>query len=436
MISKVNELDNIEYVSKTDFEKYLKRGLGKCALSLKDDLARKQFYKTVLNACTKDISYDLQSEGTKARFVFNLISFYPDASPFIEHTIDAFNKLEHSKLDDFLHVSELLSLFAKDGNTKCKNALIEKYEQLLSTLKGKKYATGYDYARDKAEQLAIFLLQIDGEQMLIRCARDFGTLFATNKKYNFEAFDYLKDCILCDFGYKNAVKIIKNACKDDQDALLFCSLLNNENQTDVEGVQAANELPEKFITNLIQDIKRNQKVTPAIKVKFKKFATEKDKQRICNHLIKEIKLSKKLEYLTLLECDIQCVPCDVMLSYATSPLIPLRKRALQLLTDYTHPDVRSFAINLIYGTDEDIVQTTCMLIQNYTPKDKDLLHVLLNSLEGARTDNEGRHEISIKILKCIEKNKALPKEFLLFVYKNSPCARCRYKAVKHISKTV
>jgi len=124
-----------------------------------------------------------------------------------------------------------------------------------------------------------------------------------------------------------------------------------------------------------------------------------------------------------------------MLSYATSPLISLRKRALQLLTDYTHPDVRSFAINLIYGTDEDIVQTTCMLIQNYTPKDKDLLHVLLNSLEGSRTDNEGRHEISIKILECIEKNKALPKEFLLFVYKNSPCARCRYKAVKHISKS-
>ena len=51
-------------LSKADFKKYMKQGLGRCALCLEEADNVDKYKEIVLFGCLHNLSYDMQCEGT------------------------------------------------------------------------------------------------------------------------------------------------------------------------------------------------------------------------------------------------------------------------------------------------------------------------------------------------------------------------------------
>ena len=63
-------------MTRLEFKKALKKGRGLCVQALKDGDALNRFREIVLWACSKDLSLDAQSEGTRARFLADIVGCY------------------------------------------------------------------------------------------------------------------------------------------------------------------------------------------------------------------------------------------------------------------------------------------------------------------------------------------------------------------------
>ena len=75
-----------------------------------------------------------------------------------------------------------------------------------------------------------------------------------------------------------------------------------------------------------------------------------------------------------------------------------------------------------------------MLLQNYTPDDKELL---LRAFYALEVEYEGEcdwHGIGYKILDIYANGKELPKEFLLYIYNTTLCSCCRFTAIRELDK--
>ena len=66
-----------------EFRNEMRRGVGRCVLSLDDVKARAKFKKAVLWACSRNLGFDPQCEGTRAWYLHQMIRRYGDVAPFL-----------------------------------------------------------------------------------------------------------------------------------------------------------------------------------------------------------------------------------------------------------------------------------------------------------------------------------------------------------------
>ena len=71
--------------SSSSFRHYLLAGHGRCFAMLWED--PEQYWEQILQACMHDYCFDLQCEGSRALFVYNLVMQYEDSRPFLHAPI-------------------------------------------------------------------------------------------------------------------------------------------------------------------------------------------------------------------------------------------------------------------------------------------------------------------------------------------------------------
>ena len=72
---------------------YMQQGLGRCVLALREAENIEKYRDIVLWGCLHNLSYDTQCEGTRAAYIYQLVSFFHDDAYFVAPTIAAFGKL-------------------------------------------------------------------------------------------------------------------------------------------------------------------------------------------------------------------------------------------------------------------------------------------------------------------------------------------------------
>ena len=142
-------------MNKKDFKQYMRQGLGRCALELEASSDIQRYKETVLWGCLHNLSFDAQSEGTRAEYVYSLTKYFDDADYFVLPVVDAFLKLSPKEDWLFLHFCTLLCKFAENGSQIARDAINEKYGILLSALIKKKRFSIYDFERDNFECICI-----------------------------------------------------------------------------------------------------------------------------------------------------------------------------------------------------------------------------------------------------------------------------------------
>ena len=148
-------------MTKKEFKRYMCQGLGRCYTHLRDTDDKEKYKDIVLWGCLHSLSYDLQVEGTRAPYVYELTQLFDDDEYFIVPVVQKFKKLPNCpQYDQLSHLSNILSKFAEKGSREALDALLEQREKYLNALIGKRIFRGYDHIRDYFEIISIAIMPL------------------------------------------------------------------------------------------------------------------------------------------------------------------------------------------------------------------------------------------------------------------------------------
>lgn len=204
-------------MDKESFKKNLACGLGRCYLELSACADRQPYREILLECCLTNPCFDTQCEGTRAKYLYELIKLFDDEGYFLPPVIDKFTRTDEEYGWEFEHLCDLVYEFAKDGNGNAADALEDVYDRLYRILLNKRNCEGYDNHRDNFERVSVNLVALCGVEKFLQIAENMGNLFMQNARYNgwdFESF-YLESNRLLG---ENCVKAIENS-SDNSPAL-------------------------------------------------------------------------------------------------------------------------------------------------------------------------------------------------------------------------
>lgn len=178
-----------------EFDKFLRLGLGRCVIELSSCGVKEKYRASVLKACLNNYSYDTQSEGVRAAYVYSLVSLFGDDGYFVEPVISAFLRKSYRDGWIFHHYCELLVEFCKRGSAEAKSAFYRKYAFLYDRLSVKRPKRGYvDDDAEYYEKLCVSLVELYGKSEYLKIQADLNKLYEINANYGKSSFDWFYDC--------------------------------------------------------------------------------------------------------------------------------------------------------------------------------------------------------------------------------------------------
>ena len=390
------------------------RGLGRCVIAVQK--YPDKYRDMVLWACKQDIAYDAQSEGTRAWYVYALVSAYPEPEMFIGTAAEALKKHRSNGSWSFLHLCELLMFFAMDGSETAKQALEQKYQELLNgMLSRKRRPNRIFHELSDLEQLGLVLAM--DRTSFVRIARDFGRLY--REKSYLEDGDFAWFFSAKGSQYRKTME--RTAEKDEN---IACFL-----QRELDSIAAQKELWNRWKENLqgsLNGIRLSRWLS--------KQADQETIEQYAATYREQIQPQGRAEALMAFSCCSYPDDPQPILADTQSDCKELRCAAWQALERIRHVDVRQFALN----NAERGVRTPenfALLATNYVPKDGPLLESLLREQIAAK-DWDVVHVAGLDIYRAFDEYIGMPhpKHLLPLLYEYNPCSFCRKSALEYMSK--
>lgn len=419
-------------MNKKEFKAWMQQGLGRCALILQKSDDKEAYRSTVLWGCLHALSYDLQCEGTRAEYVYRLTAFFADRDYFLTPCIEAFSALPPRRDELLAHLTDLLCCFARDGSTRAKEAILQRYEALLAVLTAKRRGGSYDYERDALERLAVALLSLDGDALFLRVAADLGALFTENPRYGITDFDWLLSVMEEGGEGRLRARLGRAAKTSEAIAAFFRACTSTEEE---ETATASRPAAAPTVEDITREVAAEGKLSPATRVRFARRADAMQKRALAEAALKETDPERRAALLSPFAFRSGGFPLshDPLISDARSAHEGLREVALHILEGCRSDTVMTFAEELL-AEGEHRAHALCMLLTNYTPQKK---QALLRELYATRVDyanSTGWHGMDTHILATEAAGVKLPREFFLYVYHTTLCSHCREAAVRLLAK--
>lgn len=420
-------------MNKSEFKRSMQQGLGRCVLTLKQAHNIEKYRDIVLWGCLHNLSYDTQCEGTRAAYVYELVSYFHDDEYFALPTVAAFLKLPRRSDWTFSHFCELLELFAENGSIPAKDALLQKYDLLLSKLISKRHFRGHDCERDQFERLCISLTSLDGTEAFLKITDDMGRLFKENRHYDGGDFDWFYAYSKGKFGDKKLERLLSRNAKRSENIGCFSEMQKNAEQALNDILHEPLEVP--AFDQVTAEIRETGKLSPVSKIRFSKRMSVNEKAALAHRALDERDLSVKAQILSIFASGDHDFPFrhEAIIEYSKSDHQDLREEALDVLINCKSDVVRQYAYELLDAqvNTEFALQ---MLITNYTPRHKSILLSELNRIRVDYESESGWHRIGSKILDAFGKKIRLPKECLSYIYETTLCSCCRAYAIRELAR--
>lgn len=400
----------------SEFKKYAAFGLGRCVIALGDAAEREKHRDELLGLCLKSRAYDLQSEGTRSAYLYDMICRYDDREYFLTPVLQRFSELPDRRGDDFAQLCDLVELFADGGENRAKAALLNKYEELCRKLRSKK-RIGYDFARDNYERVCIALLSLN-ESLPIYISEDMGTLFSKGK-YDGEDFGWFL-FVACDkFGEKEILKTLKE--NDGNNIRAFRDEFMRARKKERSARKRT-----KRKTPSAEDMLKNESPDPVSPYLFARRAPLSQQKTVADAMVEETDTERKIELLDIFSfCGIPSRQEEVV-GYARSENERLREVACEVLEKSRGRVVREFALELL-EKDRGSALGARILIRNYRESDLELLTDIFEKIKKDEDEDEA-HGVGFAVLDALKRGVKLPVQAAEFVY-YSRCSRCRKSAV-------
>lgn len=404
----------------TKFKQLMLSGHGRCFYILADD---PQPYKDiVMYGCLHDISFDMQCEGTRGIYMYNLALQFDDEEEFLRAAAEKFlTPKVNVDWHTFNHLCDFIRCFAADGNFYAENILEKKYSELYDliiktrrSVKLNNLTTGFEY-------LAIVIMQHKGLPRLEKIITDMGAYFL--RRHHTDDlelrwdFAWFLQCAKDKFGSDILHKI---KC-DTPEVRRFIRVMSAENDTikpqqdKLTADDAAKEISENGFSL-------------RYRLQFALRADNDEKIKLAQSVISENGPYVKANDLQMFALRYNPFPLDplYLIEYAKSENAELKRAALDALIYIKSDAVHDFSLELLNG--KNTTNGLYMLINNYKDTDYDILMENLGTLKFDIQDKNGWHGIILSLLD----NGALPDCVFEFIYEKSMCSCCRASAFREM----
>lgn len=411
-------------MNKEDFRQYMLCGHGRCFSVTDDEL--QQFREIVLYGCLNDISFDLQCEGSRGLFMYNLALQYEDYNYFLQPAIEKFLSVE--VCDDWHlinHLADFIDYFASDYNDKsAQKAIKEKYKQLYELLMSLRWSVRANEVLQCYEYIAIVLMQKSTINLAIKIFEDMGKFFIRRRRADYGElkgeFLWFWYCTCEKYGEKYLTEKLDILSKDNAGIRRFRRVMSCKDKE--ETVSRKKLSADEFI-----ELSENNSVKRKDVIALRR-AECSEKMKVAQAVVSETDLNKKAELLKAFTISSSPFPLapEILVNYAgeNKNLCETAVDAmLYLKADCVHDFAES---ELKKGFSLDAV---LMLINNYQDFDREILLDILDNIKIDRDNESGWHNIVLEIVRNIE---TLPDEFIFFVYEKSMCSYCRKSAVDEL----
>lgn len=401
-------------MTKKEFKEAMLRGLGRCVIAVRKE--PEKYRDIVLWGCKRDFAYDSQSEGSRAWYVYTMVNAYSDREIFISAAVEALRKYRPRGGWDLLHLGELLSYFAQDGYESARQALEEKYRQILVSMFARQRRPGRVFHElSDLEHLA--LVMATDRKTFLRVAGDLGRLYR-EKNYLYDG-DFSWFFASEGRRYKSSMEA---AARRDEN--IACFLRREQAYIDLREKQwqQRKEKDDKNRTGL--------RLSRWLRKKADKETIERYAAAYREQTLPDLRAEALMAFTN---CPYPGDP-QLLIGDALSEHTELRRVAWQALENIRHPAVRAFAhYNAEKG--DRTAENFALLVTNYTPEDAALLESLL--LERiAQKDWDAVHGAGMDVYRAFHDDIAIPhpKHLLPLLYEYTPCSFCRESAFVYLSR--
>lgn len=391
---------------KRQFFDSLKRGTGEAYLILKDN-PTVDFSDIIIKAAITNYAYDLQCEGSRAKYIYGLIKLSKQQDKIIDNILA---KLADKKSDWYGldQMCDLAVMFAKKGNEKVRPILYSRFQKNL--------IEGYEFCCQDA------LIELDGMKGLLIVAELVGKILLNNPED--EEYSYRVD----NFQKKNKsldvfAELEKAAKKNKYIKAYLTAILKDKNSKTERHTKIKRwsyELVKEEIDlnkfRVLSEERANELTIEEVKKLADEFIATKDK----------VKQEQYLGFFSYIK-----FPYDYKLllkfasgkNYKGTRLVYHSANALKF---FKGNDIREFALQKI-RTEKDPSDFLNLLVSNYKKGD----YKVLNDLADMSNDYEHIHSLVFGFIDIYEANNTIEcKQPLEKIYDKLNCGLHREDVVR------
>lgn len=392
----------------------LVRGLGRCIVELKTRGVSEHTRDLVLWACSNNLAFDAQIEGTRAVYLFDMVRCFPDATPFVSCIGTALRTSFHRADGLFPQSCELLGLLAGEGISAARDALWACHSGILRTVPEADWGIGQEHVEALTRALLPFCAERRlRSQVLVGMERWFG-----GRAFGVETVRGVAE---------EAERLLDRSAAGD-----FRDLLARMADGDGEGADGGVVPNEIAVTPM-----RGGRRLPAFLIPFLLRRGDHERiARIVDWCRREKDGSKLLELLRLFERDGcgELLPIDFLLKVAESSDLRLAREALWLIGKKRGEVARS--VGLRFSRDPRFCgEALGILSRNVRRKDGDLLMQLGRSVR--RYGRATRQRIYNAVLGAYQDADPndISRDVLFLLYEDVFCSHCRCRCVELMRRT-
>ncbi|MGN0691900.1 MAG: hypothetical protein ACI4K7_06105, partial [Oscillospiraceae bacterium] len=411
----------------TEFRRLMNCGHGRCFYLL--DGNEELFRDTVLYGCLNDISFDMQCEGARGNFMYQLVQKYDDTEYFLNAAAEKFLS-EEVNTDWHLinHLCDFIADFAYDGNKNAAEILEKKYSELYRLLMTTRWSEKQKEYVESFEYISIVLMQLKGFERFCGIASDMGGYFIRRRRAEDDdlkwRFAWFFSCVRNMFGED----ILKKLPSDSAEMRRFIRVMSYDEDKGKRKKRPKVTAAE----DILERVSEGGKMFPIDVFSFGRHGSPVEKRRLAEMIVSETDIGKKAELLYMFNEKENPFPLEpeILIEYAESENERLKNAALDALCVIRADRVHEYALSLLKK--EYTEKAVEMLINNFRNSDLEQLMDILNSLDVSYEDTDW-HDIVLSILNEAE-NDRMPDEALMYIYNNSLCSCCRGYAVDEMRR--
>lgn len=384
-----------------EFEDWLRKGLGRAVLRLHEHPSP-EYYPLILKACTKNLSFDSQTEHSRELFLWDLIQNSGDPRVLRDALLQVLNQATDTvDLDQLIAV---LKFFAQQGDLEVREAMYTAVTKAGFTKGGSCFTDlialdGADGLRAAAKTLSVQVEE--GDLWIISCWLD-----GIEQNDQSDSAKAVINMIAEEFPiFQSAITLLQETYKPNMISAPVLSAPYAELQ-----IQLNKSMEFRNLTGWAMN------------------ATEDDLLHAANDLLVQTHRNLIRSYLTIFRKVQFTGPIGMILELARSEDVPVTRAAVTLLSQLSDPRIRKLALEMAESPHRrgDAIE---LLIGTFQEGDFSQIEDWARSTH----DPHELHSIGMAVRHLVQVHK-VPSAItsLLFLYEKGPCSLCRGHIVEHL----